>query len=170
MAIVRPTPQALPALATRLLASGVRRLVVVVPHRAALLPLALQQGLATLDEAAVAALGFEQLVLMRMAQAGLALNATGAGRPSAPQRLAGWMLSQLNWMVPPSEQAVRAATVARVAAALALQLADAAPATRVLPAQLLWHAAQQRDVHATVQAWLQGAPLPSLPAQKTRRL
>jgi hypothetical protein len=150
-AFVRPEPLALPALATRLHAAGVRSLVVVVPHRPALLPMALQQGLASMDEAAVAALGFEHLVFMRMAQAA---DATGGAALSAPQRLARWMLSQLHWMVPQREQPVRADTVARVAAALAVDLPDAPPGTRVLPAALLWQAAQQRDAQALVGTWL----------------
>ncbi len=173
-AFVAPLPQQLPQWAARLLAAGVRRLVVVVPHRAALLPMALQQGLATLDEAAVAALGFEQLVFMRMAQSGAAAaNDSDPGRNGwrqAPQRLAGWMLSQMHWMAPQREQPVRPVTVAKVAAALALLLPQSPPATRVLPAQLLWRAAQQRDVRDTVQAWLDGAPLPNLPAQQKWRL
>jgi hypothetical protein len=173
-AFVVPQPQALPQLAARCLAAGVRRLVVVVPHRAALLPMALQQGLASLDEAAVAALGFDQLVFMRMAQSGGPAGSDGpqpqAGWRHAPQRLAGWMLQQMHWMAPQREQAVQPVTVARVAAALALLLPQARHATRVLPAQLLWHAAQQRDARDTVQAWLAGEPLPALPTQKKLRL
>jgi hypothetical protein len=129
--------------------AGVRRVVVVVPHTPSLLPMALQQGLAGMDEAAVAALGFEQLVFMRMAQ-----DARPAAGLSAPQRLARWMLSQLRWMVPQREQPVRAETVARVAAALAVQLHDAPHATRVVPATLLWQAAQSRDAAPIVAAWL----------------
>lgn len=171
-AFVAPLPQQLPQLAARLWTAGVRRLVVVVPHRAALLPMALQQGLATLDEAAVAALGFEQLVFMRRAQGGGAGDepVANAGWRAAPQRLAVWMLSQLRWMAPQREQPVQATTVAKVAAALALLLPPARPTTRVLPAQLLWHAAQQRDVQGTVQAWLDGAALPGLPAHKIQRM
>ena len=170
VAFVRVQPDALPRLAARLQAAGARRLIVVVPHRASLLPMALQQGLATLDEAAVAGLGLEQLVFMRTAQSVHA----GRGRPedpaSLPQRLAGWMLSQLHWLVPQHEQPVQAVTVAKVAAALALQLPAAPHGTRVLPSQLLWHAAQQRDVRDTVQAWLDGAPLPVPPPRKPMRM
>jgi hypothetical protein len=150
-AFVRPDPLALPMLAARLHEAGVCTLVVVVPHQPALLPMALQQGLASMDEAAVAALGFEHLVFMRMARGS---DAAGVSALSAPQRLARWMLSQLHWMVPQREQAVRVDTVARVAAAFASQLPQAAPGTRVLPAALLWQAAQQRDPAAVVQAWL----------------
>jgi hypothetical protein len=149
-AFVRPEPPALVALARKLHDAGVRRLVVVVPHAPSLLPMALQQGLASLDEAAVAALGFEQLVFMRMAQ-----DAPAASALDAPRRLARWMLSQLRWMIPQREQPVRAQTVARVAAALAVQLAQAPPLrTRVVPAALLWQAAQQPDAGELVAQWL----------------
>jgi hypothetical protein len=111
--------------------------------------MALQRGLASLDEAAVAALGFEQLVFMRMPQAGASGEAL-----DVPRRLARWMLSQLRWMIPQHEQPVRADTVARVAAALALQLPQGAAGTRVVPSELLWQAAQQRDVAAAVARWL----------------
>jgi hypothetical protein len=148
-AFVRPEPEGLLALAQRLHGAAVRRLIVVVPHTPSLMPMALQQGLADLDEAAVAALGFEQLVFMRMAQ-----DARHAVRLDAPRRLARWMLSQLRWMVPQREQPVRAETVARVAAALAVQLHDAPHATRVVPATLLWQAAQSRDAATVVAEWL----------------
>jgi hypothetical protein len=148
-AFVRPEPQALPALAQQLHGLGVRRLVVVVPHTPSLLPMALQQGLASLDEAAVAALGFEQLVFMRMAQNDRAIDGL-----DAPRRLARWMLSQLHWMIPQREQPVRADTVAKVAAALAVRLHEAPPATRVVPAALLWQAAQSGDAPAVVDQWL----------------
>ncbi len=159
----RPEPAALPALAAQLQGAGVQTLVVVVPHSPALLPAALMQGLASLDEGAVAALGFPHLVFMRMAQTGGPGGAGGTG-DSAPQRLAGWMLSQLSWMVPQRQQPVRAATVARVAVELARQLPQAAPGTRVLPPEWLWHAAQVPDSTALaglLQGWLQGQSLPA---------
>jgi hypothetical protein len=149
-ALLRPQPPGLVALAQRLRAAGVRVLIVVVPHAAGLLPLALQHGLSTLDEAAVAAAGFDHLVFMRMAR-GDGGSAPGA---SPLQRLAHWMLSQLHWMVPQREQPVRVETVARVAAALALQLPDAAPGTRIWPAAWLGHAAQSRDAAAIVARWV----------------
>jgi hypothetical protein len=157
-AFVKPDPRTLPALAQQLHGSGVRHLIVVVPHTPSLLPMALQQGLASLDEAAVAALGFEQLVFMRMAQ-----NDRAGEGLDAPRRLARWMLSQLHWMIPQREQPVRAETVARVAAALSLQLADVPHGTRVLPGAVLWQAAQQRDATVAVQAWLDGRLLPTDP-------
>jgi hypothetical protein len=154
-AFVRIAPAALADVARRLHRAGVRCLIVAVPHAPSLLPAALQLGLASLDEAAVAALGFDQLVFMRMARA----EEPAADR-AAPRRLARWMLSQLRWMIPQSEQPVRADTVARAAAALALQLPLTGHATRVLPAQVLWQAAQLRDAGAAIRAWLTppGAP------------
>jgi nucleoside-diphosphate-sugar epimerase len=148
-AFVRPEPQGLAALAEQLHATGVRHLIVVVPHTPSLLPMTLQQGLASLDEAAVAALGFEQLVFMRMAQ-----NERAEDGLDAPRRLARWMLSQLHWMIPQREQPVRVETVAKVAAALAVQLHDAPHGTRVVPAVLMWQAAQQRDVQTLAREWL----------------
>jgi hypothetical protein len=148
-AFVRPAPPGLPALARRLLGAGVSTLIVAVPHTPSLLPTALQLGLASLDEAAVAALGFEQLVFMRMAQ-DLTVDAQ---RLDAPHRLAHWMLSQLRWMIPQREQPVRAQTVAQVAAALAVHLPEATPGTRVLPAATMWQAAQG-GAPSVVRAWL----------------
>ncbi len=157
-AFVRLLPSELSARAAALRAAGVRRLVVVVPHTPALLPQALKAGLATLDEGAVAAMDFEHLVFMRMAQAG----GQGGEGGSAPQRLAAWMLSQLHWLVPQREQPVRGLTVARVAAALAAALPAAAPGTRVLPPEWLWLVAQGGDVAELMARWLAGEPLPAL--------
>lgn len=150
----RPLPADLPALATRLQGLGVQVLVVVVPHAPGALPQALKAGLASLDEAAVAALGFSHLVFMRTAQAG-----QGAQGLSPPQRLARWMLGQVHWMVPKGDQPVRMATVARVAARLATGLPSHAPGTRVLPPELMWAAAQAPASDAPVDAWLAGQTL-----------
>ncbi len=149
----RPLPGQLPALATRLRMLGVAALVVVVPHAPGLLPQALKAGLATLDEGAVAALGFDHLVFMRAAQVGLGPGAAAAGNG---ERLAHWLLGQLHWMVPATEQAVRTDTVARVAARLAWALPQATPGTRVLPPELLWAAAQTPASDAVVDGWLAG--------------
>jgi hypothetical protein len=151
-----PQPEGLPALAARLRALGVTALVVVVPHAPGLLPQALKSGLASLDEAAVAALGFAHLVFMRSAQAGQGAAAGGSG----PAMLARWLLGQLHWMVPQGDQPVRTDTVARVAAHLALALPRAVPGTRVLPPELLAAAAQVPDSDAVVDDWLAGRPLP----------
>jgi hypothetical protein len=136
--------------------------VVVVPHAPGRLPQALRAGLASLDEGAVAALGFEHLVFMRPAQTAAAARAAGA-----PARVAQWLLGNLHWMVPQREQPVRSATVARVAARLAAGLPEHAAGTRVAPPERLWAAAQQPGSHAATDAWLAGQA-PVLPPAKQR--
>lgn len=149
-AFVQPAPAELLPLARALHGGGVRRLMVVVPHAPALLPQALASGLATLDEAAVAALGFEQLLFMRASQAAVA-----EGGGSWPQRLARWWLSQLQWMVPQRQQPVRAAALARCAVHLLRLLPAAPPGTRVLAPEVLWQAAQgEVGAEAVLAAWL----------------
>lgn len=167
LAFGRPLPDQLAARAAQLHALGVVTLVVVVPHAPGALPQALKAGLATLDEGAVAALGFQHLVFMRSAQA----TSAAADPRSAPEQLAQWMLGQLQWMVPQRDQPVRSSTVARVAARLAAALPTSAPGTRVLPPELLWAAAQSPKSDAAVDAWLDGvAPeaLPDVPLTKQR--
>lgn len=147
-AFFQPEPEALPAIAQALLAQGVKRLLVVVPHAPALLPQALRGGFASLAEGDVAALGFEHLVFLRAAQ-----NLAADGSGSRLQRFAAWWLSQLRLMVPQREQPVRAVTLAAVAVQVALALPQAAPGTRVLPPELLWQAAQG-DGSAALATWL----------------
>ncbi len=156
-AFLRPRPDELPALAQRLLARGVRHLVVLLPHDAALLPQALKVGLANLDEQAVAALGFEHLVFMRSAQAPSA-DAGSAGL----QRLADLVLAQLRLMTPQALQPARAQKVAALAVALARALPASPPGTRVLAPEQVWQAAQHADADAFVAAWLAPGP-PDVP-------
>ena len=147
-AFLQPEPADLLPLAHTLLASGVRCLLVVVPHAPALLPQALRHGLASLDEAAVAALGFEHLVFVRSAQAAL-----GTPAASRAQRFADWWLSQLAWMVPSREQPLRAVKLAALVVNIARRLPLARPGTRVVPQDLLSQAAQDgADAH--LDAWL----------------
>jgi nucleoside-diphosphate-sugar epimerase len=163
LAYWRPDPAALPDLAARLRHGGVRHLLVVLPHDAATLPQALRRGLANLDEQAVASLGFEHLVFMRAAQA-----APGA-RPSHPgERLAHWMLSQLQLMVPQRDRPVRAAKVGAFAAELAAQLPSAPPGTRVVPPELVWEVAQADDPKALSRAWLHAGIEPDSPVPAPR--
>jgi hypothetical protein len=147
-AFFQPDPDQLVSLAHALHAGGVRRLLVVVPHSPALLPQALKAGLASLDEGAVAALGFEHLLFLRAAQPG---PAALGGSPA--QRLANWWLSQLQWMIPQREQPLRAVKIAQLAVQLAQLLPQAPPGTRVLPPELLWQAAQG-DAPAVLAPWL----------------
>lgn len=149
-ALWTPTPEQLPRVAKWLHGCGVRTLAVVQPHAQGRLPEALKRGLASMDEQSIASLGFERLILVRSAQK----PAKGA-RGSAPQRLAEWMLSIARFMVPASEQPVRAAVVAQFVDA-ALRLAP--PGTHVAPPELVWQAAQgsAEDGEAAVRAWLEG--------------
>ncbi|HEV8690357.1 MAG TPA: hypothetical protein VGQ91_08695, partial [Ideonella sp.] len=98
-ALWTPQPGQLLPLARWLRTGGVRTLAIVLPHASGQLPEALKRGLATLDEQAIAALGFERLLLLRSAQ-----------KPAPPRhaqvlaRLAHWMLGIFRYMVPSSEQ------------------------------------------------------------------
>jgi hypothetical protein len=144
-ALWTPAPPQLPALARWLRSAGVRTLAVVLPHAPGRLPAALKQGLATLDEQSVASLGFERLLILRSAQ-----------KPAAPthahalQRLANWMLGVVKYMVPSSEQPVRAVKVAELLAT-ALRIAPAG--IHVAAPELVWQAAQG-DVEDVARRWL----------------
>ena len=159
-AFVRPQPVDVLVLARQLFAAGVRQLVIAVPHTPALLPHALLHGLANLDEGAVAALGFGQLVFMRMASDGPASGGDAVPRVW-PQRLADGVLRQLRLMLPHSELPVRNAVVAEALASLVYLLPTVPEATRVLPPQLLWHVAQGAPVKPLLTDWLAGRPLPA---------
>lgn len=162
VAFVRPLPDALPALARRFLARGVRHLVVLLPLDAALLPQALKAGLANLDEQAVTALGFEHFVVIRSAQAPAA-STGGAGL----QRLADLVLAQLRLMTPQALQPVRTRQVAALAAAVARALPASPPGTRVMAPEQVWQAAQG-EVGTFVDAWLRGTALPVMLAGRIR--
>lgn len=148
-AFVRPEPHELLPLARVLVEGGVRRLLVLVPHAPAMLPGALRVGFASSDEAAVAALGFEQLVFLRPAQ-----DTYTDPSLRGMQRFAAWWLSNLRWMVPQQQQAVRVVRIAALAVQLARLLPAAAPGTRVLPPEVLWRAAQPDAADAVLREWL----------------
>jgi hypothetical protein len=131
---------------------GVRRLLVVVPHAPAMLPSSLKAGFASHDEAALAQLGFEQLLVLRSAQYASDAGA-GAGRL---QGFANWWLSQLAWMVPAAQQPVRAPRLAALVLELAHQLRHAPMGTRVLAPELLQQAAQSHDAAGLLGHWLRG--------------
>ena len=133
-ALWTPRPGQLPALAHWLRRSGVGTLAVVMPHAQGRLPEALKRGLAGLDEQAVAALGFERLLIVRSAQ-----KPAPVRHPHVLQRLAHWMLGVFKYMVPSAEQPVRAVKVAEL---LALALRLAPPGIHVAPPELVWQAAQ----------------------------
>ncbi len=158
----QPQPPELLPLATTLHALGVRHLVVVLPHTSATLPEALKAGLASLDEQAVAALGFEHVAFVRTAQR------PDEARSAGLQRLADAVLAQLRVMVPQREQPVRAAKVAALVAALARALPASPSGTRVMAPEWVWQAAQDADLPALVEDWLAGRPLAAsaLPRQR----
>jgi hypothetical protein len=144
-ALWTPTPAQLPELARWLRSAGVQTLAIVLPHAPGRLPEALKRGLASLDEQAIASFGFERLLLLRSAQ-----KPAAARQAHALGRLAGWMLSVFKYMVPSSEQPVRAARVAQLLAA-ALRLAP--PGIHVAAPELVWQAAQQ-DAWTVARRWL----------------
>jgi hypothetical protein len=144
-ALWTPRPDQLPALAHWMRRSGITTVAIVLPHAQGRLPEALKRGLASLDEQAVAALGFERLLLIRSAQKPGAVTASGIA-----SRIAHWMLSVGRFMVPSSEQPVRATKVAELLA-VALQLAP--PGIHIAPPELVWRAAQG-DLREVAGQWL----------------
>jgi len=144
-ALWTPRPEQLPDLARWMRRGGVATLAVVLPHAQGRLPEALKRGLASLDEQAVAALGFERLLIIRSARKPAPPAASGV-LPA----LAHWMLSVFKYMVPSSEQPVRAVKVAQF---VAFSLALAPPGIHIAPPELVWRAAQG-DLRATLQQWL----------------
>jgi hypothetical protein len=114
-----PHPSELPALAKWLHASGIRHLVVVLPHQPGMLPAALQQGLASLDEQMVTTLGFERDIFMRMAQTDIA-----AKPANFAERVANWMLGIGKYMIPANQTPLRITQIAK----LVEQVLQTAPA------------------------------------------
>ena len=145
-ALWTPEPAQLLALARWFRRCGALTLVVVLPHAQGSLPQALRHGLASIDEQAVAALGFERVLLLRSAQK----PRPRAGRPVL-EKLAAWMLSVMNYMIPTSSLPVRPARLAEFVEA-ALRVLP--PGTHVAAPELLWQAGQASDVHGVVRAWL----------------
>ena len=141
-----PEPSDLPELARWLRACGVRTLAIVQPHDQGRLPEALKRGLASLDEQAVVANGFERVILVRSARK--PLNAKFA---NPAERLAAWMLSVVRFMVPSSEQPVRASKVAEL---LDLALRIAPEGVHVAAPELVWQASQGGEMQSVAQRWL----------------
>jgi hypothetical protein len=144
-ALWTPRPEQLLEVAQWMRRSGARTLAVVLPHAPGRLPEALKRGLAGLDEQAVAALGFERLLIIRSAQ-----KPSPAAAAGLLPGIAHWMLSIFKYMVPTSEQPVRAAKVAQFVA-VALQLAPSG--IHIAAPETVWHAAQG-DLDAAVRQWL----------------
>jgi hypothetical protein len=145
-ALWTPRPDQLAPLARWMHRSGITTVAIVLPHAQGRLPEALKRGLASLDEQAVASLGFERVLLIRSAQKPGAVSA-----PAFLPRVAQWMLSVFKFMVPSSEQPVRAAKVAEL---LALALRLAPPGIHIAPPELVWRAAQG-NLRELARQWLQ---------------
>ena len=141
-----PAPEQLLQLAQWLRRCGVHTLVVVVPHAQGRLPDAVKRGLANLDEQALAAVGFERLLLVRSAQKVTSSRAVGF-----LNKTASWMLSALSYMVPAAEQPIRPSKLAEF---IAIALEQLPVGTHVASPELLWQAADQGDTHLVVKAWL----------------
>ncbi|MES3003527.1 MAG: hypothetical protein V4787_22735 [Pseudomonadota bacterium] len=144
-ALWTPRPDQLVDLARWMRRGGASTLAVVLPHAQGRLPEALKRGLASLDEHTVTALGFDRVLFIRSAQ-----------KPGTPDSrgffhgLAHWMLSVFKYMLPSSEQPVRAVKVARFVAAA---LRHAPPGIHVAAPEVVWRASQG-DVDAAVRQWL----------------
>lgn len=145
-ALWTPQPAQLLAVAQWMHACGVKTLAVVLPHDMGSLPQSIRQGLATVDEHDVAALGFERLILVRSAK-----EPARRSMGNLLQRTAGMLLSALSYMVPQSDRPVRAMHVARLVEAALLQ----APAgIHVASPERVWRAAQKGCLHAELRDWL----------------
>jgi hypothetical protein len=147
-ALWTPAPEQLLALAQWLRHCGVHTLVVVVPHAQGRLPDAIKRGFANLDEQALAALGFERLLLVRSAQK----TATAAAQGWL-HKTAAWMLSTLSYMIPVTEQPVRPSKLAEF---IDIAIHRLPVGTHVASPELLWRAAGSQATPQIVQAWLDG--------------
>ncbi len=148
-ALWTPEPAQLLPLAQWFRRCGAQTLAVVLPHAQGSLPQALWHGLASIDEQAVAALGFERVLLLRSAQK----PRPAPGRP-LPEKLAAWMLSVTSYMIPASSMPVRPA---RVAEFVEEALRELPAGTHVAAPELLWQAGQAADIRSVVRAWLNTA-------------
>ncbi len=136
---------------------GVHTLAVVMPHAQGSLPDALKYGLASLDEQAVTALGFERVLLVRSAH-----KMTPPVQAGFFNKTAAWMLSTVSYMIPQTVQAIRPSRLAEFIEA-ALRVLPLG--THVASPELLWQAANPQTAHlktgaapshvqTVVEAWL----------------
>lgn len=149
-AYAAPSVAQLPAFAQQLRTLGATRLFVVVPHGANSLPDALRHGFANADEQALAAMGFDQVVLVRSSR-----DAEGLP-PGAPwwDRLAAAWWAQLRWIIPDQERPLRSVALARVVVAAARLLRQAPPGVRVLSQGLASRAAQAPEgIESALREW-----------------
>ncbi len=133
-ALWTPAPEQLVDLAKWLHDRGARTLAVVLPHAQGSLPESLKRGLASLDEQALASLGFERLLILRSAEKPAALR-----HKNLLEGLAHWMLSIFKFMIPAQEQPVRPLRIAEIVDTL---LQTAPHGTCVLSPQEMWELSQ----------------------------
>jgi hypothetical protein len=133
-ALWTPLPEQLPALAAWLKSCGVQTLAIVLPHAQGSLPESLKRGLASLDEQALASIGFDRLIIVRSAQ-----KPTAVVKTHPLEKLAHWMLGIFQFMVPSSEQPVRPTKLAQMVDAL---LQTAPRGITVLAQEEVWALAQ----------------------------
>ncbi|MES1265351.1 MAG: hypothetical protein ABUU24_06830, partial [Variovorax sp.] len=93
--------------------------------------------------------GFDRVILVRSAQ-----KPTQARLANPFERLAAWMLSIGRFMVPASEQPVRASKVAEL---VDVALALAPPGVHVAAPELVWRATQG-ELRSVVQGWVAAGP------------
>jgi hypothetical protein len=127
-------PEQLTALAAWLHRCGARTLAVVLPHAQGRLPESLKRGLASLDEQALAAQGFDRLLILRSAEKPVAQR-----HKHVLDGLAHWMLGIFKFMVPTQEQPVRPTKIAEIIDAL---LQTAPPGITVISPQEMWQLSQ----------------------------
>lgn len=144
-----PTPDNLAALAGWLKRCGVTSLVVVMPHAQGQLPVALQQGFASLSEQLVSALEFERVVWLRSAER----RETGVRPAGILMRARDLVLSVFSYMVPQSQQPLRTVHVAH---AVSLALQHAPLGVHVLGHHMLWQASQGNMAHF-VRDWFRSS-------------
>jgi hypothetical protein len=138
-ALWTPAPHQLAGLGGWIKRCGVRTMAVVLPHAQGTLPEALKRGLANLDEHALAALNLERLLIVRSAQ-----QPSTVDKRHFLHRTAAWMLGVSSYMVPRSEQPVRATKVAEF---VDLALMSLPAGIHVAAPELVWNAAQGDATH-----------------------
>lgn len=157
-ALWTPAPHQLAGLGAWIKRCGVRTMAVVLPHAQGTLPEALKRGLASLDEHALAALGLERLLIVRTAQ-----KPSSGGKRHFLHRTAAWMLGISSYMVPRSEQPVRATKVAEF---VDLALLSLPPGIHVAAPELVWNAAQGDAAHMrhVLAQWMLPATVKAAPS------
>jgi hypothetical protein len=148
-----PQPEQLLALASWLKTGGAQTLAIVLPHAQGTLPEALKQGLASLNEHAIASLGFERLIIVRSAQQ---ISQTKAAHPL--QALANWMMGIVKYMIPSQEQPVRASKLAELVDVL-LQMLP--PGIHVVGPEQVWLLSQLPQEHMAAKIQAQAGHTPS---------